>query len=1082
MLSLQSSQYVSSELEVGFDDPLISAALNIPVTLLERMIPGETCISKLVRMEENQFLKIDTNQSFPAPRFSTLPVEQDLDDLANRSIPRVDDLNEVFSLLSDYAAEGWMTFIDPRYSEGPAPLCLVPYWIQKAHELDARRRWNESCEWLGRHSRSDDADQSELALTCLAAFDVLGWNESITVYKTTVATLHLQQLLAECQTSTMIIDAMVDSIGRRLDSEWIIDTFVGSLDVFFLLKNSSIRSNYNNSRTFRSLVDLGNRISDGSLTYLYLPVNIQGVHWAVFRIDASSCLIEYGDSLGWRPKADDCQILIWWLARHGLEGFTVRHDLPCARQPPQDSVSCGIIMINTIRHNIFGDDLWISPRQHVSRMREFRSITEGYREVLSSPTAQAKIDYPPPESSLAQPLSFSDIAVPVSLLPTPISIGLPSLPLAVSNVIPASSKPNTLPSPTQSTLTGKRKRQPEGTLSFGPISTEGYQLQVLKEYDCMRERAADIAAREVASQRRRAEATRKGNCDRKQKQRERQKAKEIASGERDPDGTKRRKTNITATLLPFDTTSLPALNIAEASRPYRIHKDKDRKHKPGNELKAAKNLNIYDPLIWRQIEEVAQVTRPQLAPSHIRRILIQRNCTVFERLSEQVIGRLIDRSGARPEWSKETLAKVAKGYNSGGHSTRSGILDDVPAVRDMLIAQLRAIRAAGVALSTRSVRGIMIGTLTKKAPQIFAIKLKRTGTFSCSTSFVKKFIDDHLQWSFRRVTKAAQKVPIDATQCCQASIYRQALSIRNHCIPAELRVNIDQTQVVISGGSGYTYETIGSKQVSATGHEEKRAFTVLVGVSASGEVLPFQTIWHGKTSKVLPTKDAPYRKEADEIGMVWEASQTDTYWSTFATMCSYLDECILQLDTWSVHRGKPFVNWITASHPFIIRDYVPGGCTGIFQPCDVGIQKLFKAAIRQAQHEDVVKETIEQLEKGIHPSQVRLDTRLGVLRERSVGWLVRAYNVINKPEIVLKAFLNCRVEGTEFNLSQESLKSREVLRKLTQIEVKDRALYADIQGSSATQSHCIGNIEVGPFEDVESEYNSDDSDISDIEE
>ena len=142
-------------------------------------------------------------------------------------------------------------------------------------------------------------------------------------------------------------------------------------------------------------------------------------------------------------------------------------------------------------------------------------------------------------------------------------------------------------------------------------------------------------------------------------------------------------------------------------------------------------------------------------------------------------------------------------------------------------------------------------------------------------------------------------------------------------------------------------------------------------------------------------------------------------------MCTYLDtivgpyfdnqkkklglapdhECILQLDVWSVHRGQEFTTWIKASHPYIIRDYVPGGCTGIFQPCDVGIQRLFKLAIRRAQHEDMVHDTVRQLEAGVLPTHIKLDINVGHLRERSVRWLVEAYHAINKPEIVKKVCL-----------------------------------------------------------------------------
>ncbi|KZT10423.1 uncharacterized protein LAESUDRAFT_627188, partial [Laetiporus sulphureus 93-53] len=62
--------------------------------------------------------------------------------------------------------------------------------------------------------------------------------------------------------------------------------------------------------------------------------------------------------------------------------------------------------------------------------------------------------------------------------------------------------------------------------------------------------------------------------------------------------------------------------------------------------------------------------------------------------------------------------------------------------------------------------------------------------------------------------------------------------------------------------------------------------------------------------------------------------------------------CILRLDVWSVHRGQEFYNWLPATCPWILREYVPGGCTGLFQPCDVGINRPLKHAIRQVVNED----------------------------------------------------------------------------------------------------------------------------------
>ncbi|KIK76001.1 hypothetical protein PAXRUDRAFT_62464, partial [Paxillus rubicundulus Ve08.2h10] len=84
-----------------------------------------------------------------------------------------------------------------------------------------------------------------------------------------------------------------------------------------------------------------------------------------------------------------------------------------------------------------------------------------------------------------------------------------------------------------------------------------------------------------------------------------------------------------------------------------------------------------------------------------------------------------------------------------------------------------------------------------------------------------------------------------------------------------------------------TYEEVGSKQVAVIGQEEKQAFTVVVGISASGCAIPFQIIYCGKTARSLPTKKTSQFREAQELGFKLRFSNTDTYWSTFELMCDY---------------------------------------------------------------------------------------------------------------------------------------------------------------------------------------------------
>jgi hypothetical protein len=180
-------------------------------------------------------------------------------------------------------------------------------------------------------------------------------------------------------------------------------------------------------------------------------------------------------------------------------------------------------------------------------------------------------------------------------------------------------------------------------------------------------------------------------------------------------------------------------------------------------------------------------------------------------------------------------------------------------------------------------------------------------------------------------------------------------------------VNFDQTQVVYVPGNRLTWAKSGSKQVGMVGMDEKRAFTLVVAVAANGTLLPFQAVFLGKTSTSLPSaRDSQNYTDAIQASFKFECSGNGTYWSNQRTMCAYINDIIapyfdkkkaelslppsqkslLQLDVWSVHRSKEFREWMRTHHPTIILDYVPGGCTGVLQPCDVGIQRPLKLSIK----------------------------------------------------------------------------------------------------------------------------------------
>jgi hypothetical protein len=89
-----------------------------------------------------------------------------------------------------------------------------------------------------------------------------------------------------------------------------------------------------------------------------------------------------------------------------------------------------------------------------------------------------------------------------------------------------------------------------------------------------------------------------------------------------------------------------------------------------------------------------------------------------------------------------------------------------------------------------------------------------------------------------------------------------------------------------------------------------------------------------------------------------------------------------------------------STHQNIILNFIPGGCTGIGQPCDMGIQCPFKLSLKRSYHEDVVADVVKQLKAG--EEVVSIDTWIAVIRDCSVHWIWNAFQSINNVELVKK--------------------------------------------------------------------------------
>jgi hypothetical protein len=470
-------------------------------------------------------------------------------------------------------------------------------------------------------------------------------------------------------------------------------------------------------------------------------------------------------------------------------------------------------------------------------------------------------------------------------------------------------------------------------------------------------------------------------------------------------------------------------NIAELTRPgrgikkkMRAEKRKPQGRKKKNDSRPAKYHNWLTPFCWTQISIVAKQVGWRMSASAIADGLKKRDSVTFAKITRTTINGWIDRSGDMPQWKESILRRVKTG-NSPGHNKGGcrGILSLYPEIVETIKSRLQFLRQRNAPITLITARAMIVATILQMNPSIFDQKFKDGSSFRVSDSFVRNFLHSVLAWSLRKATQAAQKLPKDWQNQCLHSFFRKAYVIKDRDIPIYLVVNFDQTQVTLAPGNRMSWAETGSKQVGMVGMDEKRAFTLVVGVSADGTLLPFQTIFVGKTATSLPSATtSPNYSDAVKAGFKFEPSGTGTYWSNQSTMRSYINDIItpyfdkknaenglpafqcslLQLDVWSVHRSEEFRGWMSTHHPTIILDYVPGGCTGIHQPCDVGIQRPLKLSIKKSYHEDIVQDLMLQAKNG--NSSPMLKEGIKDLRDRTPRWLWNAYNALNNKELIQK--------------------------------------------------------------------------------
>ncbi|KAL3675922.1 hypothetical protein R1sor_025870 [Riccia sorocarpa] len=136
---------------------------------------------------------------------------------------------------------------------------------------------------------------------------------------------------------------------------------------------------------------------------------------------------------------------------------------------------------------------------------------------------------------------------------------------------------------------------------------------------------------------------------------------------------------------------------------------------------------------------------------------------------------------------------------------------------------------------------------------------------------------------------------------------------------------------------------------------------------------------------------------------------------------------VLLLDCWAVHRGKEFRAFMEKNHPYVLLLYVPAGCTSIYQPADVAIQRPLKARFARSYHEWAIEQVKLSLDAGVEPTGTKFDVSIGTLRAKACEWMWNAHvHVADNPDLIRLGWSDCGLlDAWKFEVQKEALLANE---------------------------------------------------------
>ena len=230
-------------------------------------------------------------------------------------------------------------------------------------------------------------------------------------------------------------------------------------------------------------------------------------------------------------------------------------------------------------------------------------------------------------------------------------------------------------------------------------------------------------------------------------------------------------------------------------------------------------------------------------------------------------------------------------------------------------------------------------------------------------------------------------------------------------IPDDLVLNWDHTGINIVPGSTWTMDQKGQQHVQLLALDDKRQITAVVCGSLTGNLLPFQLIYQGKTTACLPKVLLPQN---------WHITCTDNHWSNEQKTLEYIELVLLPyiknkrnelglsesfpamviFDAFKGQTTDSTYQLLEKNNISVVN--IPANCTDKLHPMDLSVNRSLKEFLKNQFGEWYSKMVFKDLNES---RQVPVDLRLSVMKPLNAIWLKEAHKYLqNNPSIIRNGF------------------------------------------------------------------------------